>query len=161
MNKNSDEDENFNKAEVNREDGLNVSYDKDELNQFLPHLMDEIQNKEKAIQIDSVNYDVEDSEKEEEKEDEKNKCLDNLSDPKAVDFIRRCSTKKEAMEIIDFLLERGELSKKQYVDIKDKIQKKEGLITFIKNSGGYKEPGYYMRKYYYNQDFDKKKKDKK
>ncbi|TXT61881.1 MAG: hypothetical protein BAJALOKI3v1_730006 [Promethearchaeota archaeon] len=151
MNEKSEKDNEFNDAKVNREDGLNVSYDRDELNQFLPHLMDEIENKKKSIQIESIDYEVEGSEKNEKKKEGSESKLDDLSDPKAIHFIRRCSTKKEAKEILDYLLGRGEITPQEYETINRKLDKKEGLRTLIKESGGFKEPGYYIRKYYYNQ----------
>jgi len=161
MNRKSREDNDFDKAEVNRENGLNVSYDKSELNQFLPHLMDEIENKEKSMKINSIDYDIEGSEKKEAEENPKEpSCLDNLSNPRAIDFIRRCSTKKEAIEILDYLLEREELSQDEYNKIKKRIEKKEGLKSLINESGGFKEPGYYIRKYYYNKNTKSEKEQK-
>jgi len=152
MNNNSKEDTEYDKVKIKNENGLNVSYDKNELDQFLPHLMDEIINKEKSIQIDSIDYDVEDSKKLEEKNVS---CLDDLSNPKSIDFIRRCSTNEEAIEILDYLLEREEISREEYKKIKDKIDK--GLEKFIEKCGGFKEPGYYLRKYYQTQEKHKKK----
>jgi len=151
MNGKSKEDTEYDKVKIKNEDGLNVSYDKNELDQFLPHLMDEIINKEKSIQINSIDYDVEESKQLEEK---KVSCLDNLSNPKAIDFIRRCSSNEEAIEILDYLLERDEITREEYRELKNQID--NGLEKFIKQSGGFKEPGYYIRKYYYNQETNKK-----
>ena len=151
MNKKSKEDTDYDNAKIKNEDGLNVSYDKNELDQFLPHLMDEIINKEKSIQINSIDYDVEESKQLEEK---KVSCLDNLSNPKAIDFIRRCSSNEEAIEILDYLLNRDEITREEYREIKNQIE--NGLEKFIKKSGGFKEPGYYIRKYYYKQETNKK-----
>ncbi|TFF85075.1 MAG: DUF2095 domain-containing protein [Promethearchaeota archaeon] len=151
MNEKSKEDTEYDKVKIKNEDGLNVSYDKNELDQFLPHLMDEIINKEKSIQIDSIDYDVEESKQLEEKNVT---CLDNLSNPKAIDFIRRCSSNEEAIEILDYLLERDEITREEYRELKNQID--NGLEKFIKKSGGFKEPGYYIRKYYHNQETNKK-----
>jgi len=151
MNEKSKEDTEYDKVKIKNKDGLNVSYDKNELDQFLPHLMDEIINKEKSIQINSIDYDVEESKQLEEK---KVSCLDNLSNPKAIDFIRRCSSNQEAIEILDYLLERDEITREEYRELKNQID--NGLEKFIKQSGGFKEPGYYVRKYYYNQETNKK-----
>ncbi|MBD3215332.1 MAG: DUF2095 domain-containing protein [Candidatus Lokiarchaeota archaeon] len=151
MNEKSEKNSEFNDAKVNKEEGLNVSYDRDELNQFLPHLMDEIENKKKSIQIESIDYEVEDVEKNGEREEGSESKLDDLSDPKAIHFIRRCSTKQEAKEILDYLLGRGEISSREYETINSKLDENEGLRNLIKESGGFKEPGYYIRKYYYNQ----------
>ncbi|MFO7796506.1 MAG: DUF2095 family protein [Promethearchaeati archaeon] len=151
MNEKAKEDTEYDKVKIKNEDGLNVSYDKNELDQFLPHLMDEIINKEKSIQIDSIDYDFEESKQLEEKNVS---CLDNLSNPKAIDFIRRCSSNEEAIEILDYLLERDEITREEYRELKNQID--NGLEKFIKKSGGFKEPGYYIRKYYHNQETNKK-----
>lgn len=60
-------------------------------------------------------------------------------DPNAIDFIRRCDTKKEAHEIIDFLEKKGELSSDQAQKLRDQLEKK-GLRSF----GEKKEEGFYF-----------------
>jgi len=145
---------NFDKAKIKREKGLNVSYDKQELKTILPHLMEELSEGKKSIKIDSVEYNVEKSEEAEKKNKE---CIgEDLSNPKTIDFIRRCRTKKEAYEILEYLLKRNEISEKEYKDFEGIIKNESDLQKLIKDSGGFKRPGYYMRKYYYNQENNKK-----
>jgi hypothetical protein len=149
MKKESEKEHDFKKAKVNRENGLNISYDQEELKTFLPHLLEEIKGREESVKIDGVDYEVEQSEAESQKESgRKPSNLEELRNPKAIDFIRRCSTRKEAREILDYLLKREEISEEKASSIKKKLKKENGLEELIEKSGGFKKPGYYMRKYY-------------
>jgi hypothetical protein len=149
MKRESDKEHDFKKAKVNREKGLNISYDQEEIKNFLPHLLKEIKGKKESVKIDAVDYEVERSESKDQESGEKEEHdLEELRDPKAMDFIRRCSTKEEAMEILDYLLKREEISEEKAKSIKKEIKKENGLKDLIEKSGGFKSPGYYMRKYY-------------
>jgi hypothetical protein len=145
--KNKEDHEKFRKAKINRENGLNLNYDKKELDKYIPHLMEEVENKKQVLKIDSIDYDVE-SPKIASNKEKDNSIPEVLTNPTAIDFIRRCSTKSEAIEILDYLVEKEELSKENYLKIKEKIEKKNGLKTLIDENGGFKKPGYYFRKYY-------------
>lgn len=70
-------------------------------------------------------------------------------EPNVIDFIRRANTVEEAMEVIEFLEKRGEISK-EYAEKLRKQLREKGLSSF----GPHKEPGYYLRKAYelYNND---------
>lgn len=60
--------------------------------------------------------------------------------PTAVDFIRRCSTEEQALEIINYLESRNEID----VDYAKKLRRQlveRGLNSF----GSHKDPGYYDR----------------
>ncbi|MCF2135740.1 MAG: DUF2095 family protein [Candidatus Thorarchaeota archaeon] len=59
--------------------------------------------------------------------------------PDVVDYIRRCDTVSQAVEIIEYLLKRGELTKSQASSIKRQL-KSEGLRSF----GAKKERDYYL-----------------
>ena len=59
-----------------------------------------------------------------------------LTNPDAVAFIRRCSRPEEAIEIIDFLLQRGEISPDISQEYKHQLET-QGLESF----GSKKEPG--------------------
>jgi hypothetical protein len=148
MNKTEDNKDNFKKPKINRENGLNVDYDRNELNKYLPHLMEEMQEQKKMLKIDSIDYDVESIEGET-NENEINSNREELTDPTVIDFIRRCSNKEQAMEILDFLLNKEEISTEEYQKFKKKISKKNGLKDLIEECGGFKRPGYYLRKYYF------------
>lgn len=149
MKKESEREREFKKAKVNRDNGLNIAYDQEELKTFLPHLLEEIKGKEESVKIDGVDYKVEQGESEKrDKSGAETANLEELREPKAMDFIRRCSTKEEAKEILEYLLKRGELSEEKATSIKKELKKENGLEDLIEKSGGFKKPGYYMRKYY-------------
>lgn len=156
----SNESKEFQQAEIDKNDGLNISYDKEELKEYLPHLMEEITIKEKSVKIEDVTYDIENTSKTEKEDMNKESLSDNLSNPGAIDFIRRCSTKKEAFEILEYLLKRKEIREDEYRSLKRKINKRGGLSKLIESYGGLKKPGYYIDKYYHKFYLDKSTNDK-
>jgi hypothetical protein len=60
--------------------------------------------------------------------------------PGVIDFICRCSTEEEAMEIIEYMLTKGDISEKHAKELKAQLQEK-GLEFF----GEHRAPGYYER----------------
>ncbi len=60
--------------------------------------------------------------------------------PGAVDFICRCETKEEALEIIEYLQKKGDLSEEYAKTLKKQLDEK-GLEHF----GEHRKPGYYER----------------
>ena len=142
--KNNKKDKNpSEKDETEDKEGLNLYYDKKELNEFIPHLMTEISNKKQSMKINSISNDND------EIIQNQYECLPNeLINPGAIDFIRRCTKNEEAFEILDYLLKRNELNREEYNFYKKRIMKKGGLKAIIKESGGPKRPGYYIKKYY-------------
>jgi hypothetical protein len=60
--------------------------------------------------------------------------------PNVIDFIRRCSTHEKALEIIEFLKERGEITSEEAENYIVQLNR-EGLRSF----GPKKKPGYYER----------------
>ncbi|MFW9941666.1 MAG: DUF2095 family protein [Candidatus Thorarchaeota archaeon] len=127
---------------IREEDGLTIIYDKNEFNEKFPHLITEIAGKKKSVKIDSIktkaNTTYLNSNKNHPKE---------LVNPGAIDFIRRCTTIEEALNILDYLVKRRELSKSDYTSYKSQILEKEGLNEFINKHGGFKKPGYYEKKF--------------
>jgi hypothetical protein len=59
--------------------------------------------------------------------------------PDVVDYIRRCDTVSQAMEIVDFLMKRNEISPSQAREIKGQL-KTDGLRSF----GSKKEKDHYL-----------------
>jgi hypothetical protein len=59
--------------------------------------------------------------------------------PSVVDYIRRCDTDEQAVEIVEYLLNRGELSQKEARAIKVQL-KSEGIRSF----GAKKERDHYL-----------------
>lgn len=60
-------------------------------------------------------------------------------DPKAIDFIRRAKSNEEAIEVLNFLEKRGEITAKDCSNMKLQLEK-EGLVSF----GEHKEDGFYF-----------------
>jgi hypothetical protein len=60
--------------------------------------------------------------------------------PDAVDFIRRCETRRQAEEIISYLEERGEIPSDRAAELRRQLED-EGLESF----GCRKEEGFYHR----------------
>ena len=61
-------------------------------------------------------------------------------DPDVIDFIRRCSGEEEALEIIEYLRGREEITVEEADRLRRQLEE-EGLRSF----GPKKEPGYYER----------------
>jgi hypothetical protein len=60
--------------------------------------------------------------------------------PDAVDFLSRCKKDEEAHEVIDYLEKRGEISREEAEEYREKLEK-EGLGAF----GEHKDRDYYHR----------------
>lgn len=60
--------------------------------------------------------------------------------PGVIDFICRCTTEEEALEIINFMLNKGEISENQAKELQKQLKEK-GLEFF----GEHRAPGYYER----------------
>jgi len=103
-------------------DNLTIEFDLNDFKKSLPHLSSELENKKNQIKIDGVE--------------------NSIPDPGAIDFIRRCNTKEEAYEIIDFLLKQNEIQFEEYIKLKNQIAD-QGLLSF----GPKKTYGHYERKY--------------
>ena len=137
------------------EDKLTIEYSREDFETSLPNLAAELKNENIAdkasIPIDAVRHPG----------DEETEVVDDyrpkeLYNPGACDFVRRCSTDEEAIEIIDYCLARGELTEEEAEDMKKQLHEK-GLESF----GPKKTAGYYQRKYLRTTDFTKEEKSKK
>ena len=60
--------------------------------------------------------------------------------PGVVDFICRCSTEEEALEIIEYMFKKGDISEDYAKELKEQLKEK-GLEFF----GEHRKPGYYER----------------
>ncbi|MHA2179797.1 MAG: DUF2095 family protein [Promethearchaeota archaeon] len=132
----------LNKLNVENKEGLTVSYDKDELKEKFPHLTSEIVEKKKSVKIDSIEKDIDLKQSKVEISDP-----DELVNPGPIDFLRRCKNNDEALSILEYLLNRKEISEKDYYSFKNQILNGEGLKAFIDKHGGFKDQGYYEKKY--------------
>ena len=128
---------------IREENGLTITYYKNEFNENFPHLITEITGKKKSVKIDSIETNID------------TKRLNSnykhhpreLVNPGVIDFIRRCTTIEEAISILDYLVKRKEISESNYTSYKNQIMKREGLREFINKHGGLKRSGYYEKKF--------------
>lgn len=134
----------INNSEINQENGLNISYNKKDLKTHFPNLTSEITQNKKQISIDGVC-----STKDEESDPFKN-YKEDITNPGVFDYIRRCRSLNDALGILEYLFKRKEISEELYNLIKSQLLEKNGLSTLLDKIGGFKEPGYYQRKYYKN-----------
>lgn len=63
-------------------------------------------------------------------------------DPDVIDFIRRAKTKEDALEVINYMLHKGEISKDYATRLINQLNK-HGLESF----GSHKAPGYYFNRF--------------
>ncbi len=113
-----------------------------------PSLKKELEKKEKMLQLKYVDEESaqkieEDIENEEEMTDRTDLMLDSNKfvgyDPDVIDFIRRCDTKDQALEIIDYLENIGDINTIEGKKLRKQLEK-DGLRSF----GPKKEQGFYF-----------------
>jgi hypothetical protein len=105
----------------------------------LPHLANEIQSSGSGVQIEGVRWEETDRTRQPVRTGE-----DRFSgySPDVIDFIRRCTTEDEALEIINFLEKRGEIKTHHANELRDQLQRR-GVRSFgtKKSWGHYKSEG--------------------
>ena len=104
-------------------------YDKEEFEKAYPHLAGELERKRLSIEAYREN----------EEEVEEPEDFSGYS-PTVIDFLRRCETEDEALEIINWLEERGEITHGMAKELRIQLVKK-GVRSF----GSKKEWGWYER----------------
>jgi hypothetical protein len=108
--------------------------DKKDFSEKFPALADELEaGGTKQYRIDGVRTLSEDSQDSEAAPEEP-------YTPDVVDYIRRCDTLNQALEIVDYLLRQNEITQGQAKAIKRQL-KSDGVRSF----GAKKESGYYMQ----------------
>ncbi|MFW9999930.1 MAG: DUF2095 family protein [Candidatus Hodarchaeota archaeon] len=147
MEKDIKNDNSKKKIKVEDKEGLTLTYCKEDFLKKFPHLIREVAENIKSIKINSINSQIE-CNFEEEQPKSKNFYPNELYNPGAIDFIRRCSKIEEVIEILDYLMNRDEITEEDYNKYKDIISQEGGLDRLINESGGPKHPGYYLKKYY-------------
>ena len=132
---------------IDNKEGLTISYNEKEFYKHFPHLKKEMSDQIKSIKINSIEEHIElNNIKESHKSN--NYYSNELHNPGAIDFIRRCTKKEDAIIILEYLMKRKEISEGEYNIYKNAVSEEGGLERLINESGGLKRPGYYMRKYY-------------
>ena len=108
----------------------------DKILEHLPHLANEMQSSETDVRIDGVRWEETDRTRQPVRTDE-----DSFAgySPDVIDFLRRCTTEDEALEIIDFLEKRGEINSNHAKELRNQL-KDQGLRSFgTKKSWGHYE----------------------
>ncbi|MBN2228022.1 MAG: DUF2095 family protein [Candidatus Thorarchaeota archaeon] len=103
----------------------------EEFRQAFPSLTKELEEgTTQSFKIDGVRTMSEESEQDQEKQ---------TFTPDVIDYIRRCDTVPQAIEIVDFLAKQGEISASQAKAIKSQLRA-EGIRSF----GAKKEKDHYL-----------------
>ena len=113
--------------------GDNMQIDKKAFKKMFPNLAEEMESDEHSVGINSVRSDMESGEK------ASAKRFVHYT-PDVIDFIRRCDTKEQAEEIINYMEKRGEIEKQHAEKLKRQLKAK-GVRSF----GRKKEENYYFR----------------
>lgn len=115
-----------------------MEHDKDFENSY-PALSRELrEGQTKELKIDGVRQNVE--EEVDPESVESTEPIERTFVPNVVDYIRRCDTVPQALEIVEFMLKQGEISQPQAKEIRSRL-KAEGLRSF----GEKKEKDHYLR----------------
>lgn len=104
-----------------------AEFDKQEFKKKFPNLTKELEGEEK-ISISGTRTSLKEAEK-----------TFEGHNPSAVDFLRRCDTCEEGLEIIDYLKARGEIDEEYATTLKAQL-----LQNGIESFGKKKEPGHYL-----------------
>jgi hypothetical protein len=112
--------------------------DKD-FEELFPNLAKEMKLGESKISVKGIRWNTEKT------KDKEN--LDELKNPDIISFIRRCQIDEQAIEIINYMLRKGEITKEYAEKLKIQLET-EGLRSF----GTQKKSGYYLRKYLANNE---------
>ena len=96
-----------------------MEVDKKKFKAMFPNLADEMRKKEEGIVINSVRSDP----KTGERAAKSDRDLSNY-DPDVIDFIRRCDTRQQAEEIIDYLQKRGEITPNYALKLRQQLKKR-------------------------------------
>jgi len=102
-----------------------------ELRKRFPNLSQEVEQRTSAVRISAVRTD--------QGEAEKTAHSFQGYEPTVVDYIRRCDTDEQALEIIGFLEAKGEIEPDYVKRLREQLVR-HGLRSF----GGKKKPGHYI-----------------
>ena len=111
-----------------------MEIDEREFKRLFPNLYREITGKKMSLPIDAVRTTPEEAEKEAGRREP--------SLPGPVDYLRRCDTDEEAIDVIDYLERRGEIDGEEAEKLRKQVRER-GVRSF----GSKKEWGYYSEKY--------------
>ena len=112
--------------------GLIIDWER--FKRLFPHLAEEMERGIARVRIDAYRVDPQ--------EGERLARGDPWAgyEPDVIDFLRRCDTEEEALEIIEYLERRGEITSERAEELRRQLRER-GVRSF----GEKKEPGYYLR----------------
>jgi hypothetical protein len=110
-----------------------MSLDRERVKRLFPNLANELEQSENKIPVNSIRTDSSTAEK---------AVAENFCHytPDIVDFIRRCDTEQQAIEIIVYMEKRGEVDKEYARCLRQQLKEK-GVRSF----GAKKETDYYLK----------------
>ncbi len=112
-----------------------MEIDRETFKKLFPNLYREMGLKRMSVSIDAVRLD------EREAEEEALRSREPTM-PTPIDYLRRCDNNEEALEVISYLENRGEIQAEQAEKLRKQV-KEHGVRSFGKK----KEWGYYSTKY--------------
>lgn len=112
-----------------------MEFDEKMFKKLFPNLYREMAIRKMSISIDAVRLDQEQAEKEAVRPR-------GPAMPTAIDYLRRCEDDEEALEVIDYLERRGEISREEAESLRKQVVER-GVRSFGKK----KEWGYYSTKH--------------
>lgn len=115
-----------------------MEVDREEFKKRFPHLAREMEERAMAISISAVRWDVEAGERLASSGSERDPWRGYM--PDVIAFICRCDTEEQALEIIDYMERKGEITP-EYAEKLRRQLKEKGLRSF----GPKREPGFYFR----------------
>lgn len=121
-------------VDLKKQEDLPLKLDKKKLKDMFPQLSQELESGDHKVSIHSIRTNPETGEK------AASKRFSNYQ-PDVVDFIRRCDTKEQAEEIIQYLKERGEIGEQYAQKLNQQLHTK-GVRSF----GPKKEENYYFKR---------------
>ena len=113
--------------------GSTMDMEKGRFKKLFPHLAEEMESEENRVSIRSVRSEPETKEK---------AVASTFEgyDPDIIDFLRRCDNDQQALEVINYMERRGEITKNYATKLKTQLKEK-GIRSF----GTKKSEDYYLR----------------
>lgn len=110
-----------------------MNIDKERFKRMFPHLAEEMTSEKNRLPIKSVRSDPESAEK---------VATSTFAgyDPDVIDFLRRCDNEKQAIEVINYMEKKGEITSSHAAKLKKQLKEK-GVRSF----GTKKGSDYYLR----------------
>jgi hypothetical protein len=110
-----------------------MAFDKETIRKMFPNLARELDVDDNRFAINSVRTDSSAG------ENASSKHFSNYT-PDVIDFIRRCDTTGQALEIIAYLEKRGEIEKQYAVKLRKQLR-----VNGVRSFGPKKEHDYYLK----------------